>query len=87
MISELWSFQILRLFEIYVEDHMSISVIYMEEEQAIKEGTQVTNSIQAERDAKLKKRNLVHYAQQKDGLAQETKANQESQLEDLMNML
>lgn len=87
MISELWSFQILRLFEIYVEDQMSMALVYQEEEQAIKEGTQASNSIQDEREIKLKKRNLIHQERARLELAAQTKVSQEAELNDLMNML
>ena len=37
-LADLWSFQILRLYEIYVEDHMSTQTMFAEEQQAIKNG-------------------------------------------------
>lgn len=66
---------------------MSMALVYQEEEQAIKEGTQASNSIQDEREIKLKKRNLIHQERARLELAAQTKVSQEAELNDLMNML
>ena len=86
-LADLWSFQILRLYEIYVEDHMSTKTMFAEEQQAIKNGETQTNAIQAERDTRLRKRSAILSTKDRAQLAEQTKVEQEQQLDDLMNML
>lgn len=86
-LADLWSFQILRLYEIYVEDHMSTQTMFAEEQQAIKNGETQTNAIQAERDTRLRKRSAILATKDRAQLAEQTKVEQEQQLDDLMNML
>ena len=86
-LADLWSFQILRLYEIYVEDHMSTQTMFAEEQQAIKNGETQTNAIQAERDTRLRKRSAILSTKDRAQLAEQTKVEQEQQLDDLMNML
>ena len=86
-LADLWSFQILRLYEIYVEDHMSTQTMFAEEQQAIKNGETQTNAIQAERDTRLRKRSAILDTKDRAQLAEQTKVEQEQQLDDLMNML
>ena len=86
-VADLWSFQILRLYEIYVEDHMSTQTMFAEEQQAIKNGETQTNAIQAERDTRLRKRSAILSTKDRAQLAEQTKVEQEQQLDDLMNML
>ncbi len=52
--SELWSFQILRLYEIYIEEHMNLQILKAEDENENE-----TNAIQSERAAKLHKWDIV----------------------------
>ena len=86
-LADLWSFQILRLYEIYVEDHMSTQTMFAEEQQAIKNGETQTNAIQAERDTRLRKRSAILSTKDRAQLAEQTKVEQEQQLDDLMSML
>ena len=86
-LADLRSFQILRLYEIYVEDHMSTQTMFAEEQQAIKNGETQTNAIQAERDTRLRKRSAILSTKDRAQLAEQTKVEQEQQLDDLMNML
>ena len=86
-LADLRSFQILRLYEIYVEDHMSTQTMFAEEQQAIKNGETQTNAIQAERDTRLRKRSAILATKDRAQLAEQTKVEQEQQLDDLMNML
>ena len=86
-LADLWSFQILRLYEIYVEDHMSTQTMFAEEQQAIKNRETQTNAIQAERDTRLRKRSAILSTKDRAQLAEQTKVEQEQQLDDLMNML
>ena len=86
-LADLWSFQILRLYEIYVEDHMSTQTMFAEEQQAIKNGETKTNAIQAERDTRIRKRSAILSTKDRAQLAEQTKVEQEQQLDDLMNML
>lgn len=86
-LADLWSFQVLRLYEIYVEDHMSAQTMFAEEEQAIKNGETQTNAIQAERETRLRKRNAILSTKDRAQLAEQTKIEQEQQLDDLMNLL
>ena len=86
-LADLWSFQILRLYELYVEDHMSTQTMFAEEQQAIKNGETQTNAIQAERDTRLRKRSAILSTKDRAQLAEQTKVEQEQQLDDLMNML
>ena len=86
-LADLWSFQILRLYEIYVEDHMSTQTMFAEEQQAIKNGETQTNAIQAERDTRLRKRSAILATKDRTQLAEQTKVEQEQQLDDLMSML
>lgn len=86
-LADLWSFQILRLYEIYVEDHMSTQTMFAEEQQAIKNGETQTNAIQAERDTRLRKRSAILATKDRAQLAEQTKVEQEQQLDDLMSML
>lgn len=86
-VADLWSFQILRLYEIYVEDHMSTQTMYKEEEDAIQNGETQSNAIQAERDMRLRKRSAFLATKDRAQLAEQTKVEQEQQLDDLMSQL
>jgi len=86
-VADLWSFQILRLYEIYVEDHMSAQTLYKEEEDAIQNGEAQTNAIKEERDMRLRKRSAFLATKDRAQLAEQTKVEQEQQLDDLMSQL
>ena len=79
-VSELWSFQILRLYEIYIEEQMNLHSLRKEEENE-----QV--AIDGEREARIKRWKAVLDTMDKDELTQKAKQEQESKLGDLMGKL
>lgn len=79
-VSELRSFQILRLYEIYIEEQMNLHSLKKEDESE-------QAAIDAERDAKLWRWNAILGTLDKDELIQKTKAEQESKLWNLMDQL
>jgi hypothetical protein len=76
-ISELWSFQILRLYEIYIEEQMNLHALRKEEESE-------KEAIDGERDSRLKRRKAVLDTMDKEELSEKAKLEQESKLGDLM---
>ena len=72
-VSELRSFQILRLYEIYIEEQMNLHSLKKEDESE-------QAAIDGERDAKIARRNAILSTLDKDELAQKAKAEQESKL-------
>ena len=81
-ISELRSFQMLRLYEIYIEEQMNIQILKKEEEAESEQW-----AIDAEREMRLKKRNAVRDTMGREKMAQEVKADQEQKLDDLLGKL
>lgn len=79
-VSELWSFQILRLYEIYIEEQMNLHALMSEDE---KEKT----AIQAEREMRQKKWEAVLNTLDIDKEAEKAKKDQASKLDDLMGKL
>lgn len=79
-VSELRSFQILRLYEIYIEEQMNLHALRKEEENE-----QV--AIDGERESRLKRWKAVLDTMDKEELAQKAKQEQESKLWDLMGQL
>ena len=79
-VSELRSFQILRLYEIYIEEQMNLHALKKEDENE-------QAAIDGERDAKVTRRNAILSTLDKDELAQKAKAEQESKLGNLMDQL
>jgi HD superfamily phosphohydrolase len=79
-VSELWSFQILRLYEIYIEEQMNLHALMSEDE---KEKT----AIQAEREMRLKKWEAVLDTLDRGKEADKAKKDQASKLDDLMGKL
>lgn len=79
-VSELWSFQMLRLYEIYVEEQMNLQILKKEEEEE-------QGAIDAERAVKLKKWEAVIDTMGREQMAQEIKADQEQKLDDLLGKL
>lgn len=78
-LSELWSFQVLRLYEIYIEEQLNMHILRGEDEEQ--------GAIDAERDMRLKKWQAVLDTMDRASLAQETKASQEAMLGDLLGKL
>ncbi len=79
-VSELRSFQILRLYEIYIEEQMNLHALKKEDESE-------QAAIDNEREAKITRRNAILNTLDKDEIAQKTKAEQESKLGNLMDQL
>jgi hypothetical protein len=79
-VSELWSFQILRLYEIYIEEQINLHALMYEDE---KEKT----AIQQEREMRLKRRQLYLETMDKDELKAKTKKEQEGELGSLYDQL
>ena len=79
-ISELRSFQILRLYEIYIEEQMNLHALKAEDENE-------KNAIDSERDLRIKRWKAVLDTMDKDELSKQTKKEQESKLGDLMGKL
>lgn len=79
-VSELRSFQILRLYEIYIEEQMNLHALKAEDENE-------KNTIDQEREMRLKRRDAVRQTIDKDKLSQEAKEEQAGKMEDLMGKL
>ncbi|MFA5747514.1 MAG: hypothetical protein WC872_00200 [Candidatus Absconditabacterales bacterium] len=79
-VSELRSFQILRLYEIYVEEQMNLHALKGEDENE-------KNAIEQEREMRLKRWQAVLSTIDKEELTQKSKKEQESKLTDLMGKL
>lgn len=79
-VSELRSFQMLRLYEIYVEEQMNLQILKKEDESE-------QGAIDAERAMRLKKWNAVLDTMGREQMAKEVKADQEQKLGDLLGQL
>ena len=77
-VSELWSFQILRLYEIYIEEQMNLQILMNEEDEWEKE------ALISERQVRLKKWNAVLDTLNRWQEAEAAKKDQEAALGDLM---
>ena len=80
-VSELWSFQILRLYEIYIEEQMNLQIL-MEEENEDWEWEK--EALVSERQMRLKKWNAVLDTMNRWKEAEAAKKEQEATLGDLM---
>lgn len=79
-VSELWGFQILRLYEIYLEEQMNLQILMAEDEKE-------KEAIESQREAKFNRWELLLQTFQKDKEEVAEKAEKESKLNDLMNQL
>ncbi|MDR2189808.1 MAG: hypothetical protein LBP53_01045 [Candidatus Peribacteria bacterium] len=79
-VSELWSFQILRLYEIYIEEQINLHILMHEDEDEKK-------ALTAEREMRLKKRNAVMETMDRAEKAAAAHKEQEEKLGDLMGQL
>lgn len=79
-ISELWSFQILRLYEIYVEEQINLHSLKTEDENE-------KNAIDWERELRIKRWQAMLDTMDKEELSKQAKVEQESKLWDLMGKL
>lgn len=78
-VSELWSFQILRLYEIYIEEQMNLQILMNEDDE---EGEK--EALISERQVRLKKWNAVLDTMNRSQEAEAAKKEQEASLWDLM---
>ncbi len=78
-VSELWSFQILRLYEIYIEEQMNLQILMNEEEEGGEK-----EALLSERQVRLKKWNAVLDTLNRSQEAEAAKKEQEASLWDLM---
>ena len=79
-VSELWWFQILRLYEIYVEEQMNLQILIAEDEKE-------KEAILAQRESRFKRRNLVMEKLSNDTTAQEEDKVKSEKLDNLMDQL
>ena len=80
-VSELWSFQILRLYEIYIEEQMNLQILMSEESE---DGESEKEALISEREVRLKKWNAVLDTMNRSKEAEAAKKEQEATLGDLM---
>ena len=78
-VSELWSFQILRLYEIYIEEQMNLQILMNEEDEDNEK-----EALISERQVRLKKWNAVLDTLNRWKEAEAAKKDQEAALGDLM---
>lgn len=79
-VSELWSFQIMRLYEIYIEEQMNLHTLIKEEEKD-------AEAILWQRHLRLERWKLMLETLDKDELAKEAKKEQADKMDDLMGKL
>lgn len=80
-VSELWSFQILRLYEIYIEEQMNLQILMNEEGE---DWESEKEALISEREVRLKKWNAVLDTLNRSQEAEAAKKDQEAALGDLM---
>ena len=78
-VSELWSFQILRLYEIYIEEQMNLQILMKENDEEWEK-----EALVSERQVRLKKWNAVIDTMNRWKEAEAAKKDQEAALWDLM---
>lgn len=81
-VSELWSFQILRLYEIYIEEQMNMSTLVHQSEENNDKST-----ILQERTTKVQRRKLLLQKLASDQQATQARQEQDKKLEDLYGQL
>lgn len=79
-LSELRSFQVLRLYEIYIEEQMNLQVLIQEDEKE-------KAAIIAQRQARIQKRKLMIENLNKEELVQKAEEEKKDKLEDLYSQL
>lgn len=79
-VSELRSFQILRLYEIYIEEQMNLHSLKAEDEAE-------KNAIDTEREMRVKRREAVLETIDREEVAKKAKVEQAGKLDDLMGQL
>ena len=78
-VSELWSFQIIRLYEIYIEEQMNLQILMNEDDEESER-----DALLSEREVRLKKWNAVIDTMNRWREAEAAKKEQEATLGDLM---
>ncbi len=79
-VEELWSFQILRLYEIYIEEQMNLQVLMKEDEKE-------KSAILGQRQGRLQRWKLVIDSLDKEELEKQAAAEKEEKLSDLYSQL
>ncbi len=79
-VSELWGFQILRLFEIYIEEQMNLQILIQEDEKE-------KEAILSQRDARINRWKLVVNQGETHAAAQQAETEKEEKLGDLYSQL
>lgn len=79
-VSELRSFQVLRLYEIYIEEQMNLTILMAEEEKE-------KEAIVAQRANRAQRRKLLLDNLDKEEMTQAAQAEKEEKLDDLYNQL
>lgn len=79
-VSELWGFQILRLYEIYAEEQMNLHILIAEDEKE-------KEAIIAQRDSRSKRRKIVIDNLEKDAMQKQADVEQKEKLTDLYDQL
>lgn len=79
-VSELWSFQILRLYEIYIEEQMNLAVLMAENEEE-------KQDIEAHRESRKQRWKLILEKFQKDKEQNIEKQKEQKQIQDLKDQL
>ena len=79
-VSELWGFQILRLFEIYIEEQMNLQILIAEDEKE-------KEAILAQRAARLSRGKLVVSQEENHTASQQAEVEKEEKLDDLYSQL
>ena len=79
-VAELWSFQVLRLYEIYIEEQMNLTVLMNEEEKE-------KEAIQAQRTNRLSRWKLVLDNLDKEELIKQAAEEKKDKLDDLYSQL
>ena len=79
-VSELWSFQIMRLYEIYIEEQMNLHILIKEEEKE-------AEAILGQRHLRLERRRLMIDSLDREALKKEAAAEQENKMSDLISQL
>lgn len=79
-VSELWGFQILRLFEIYIEEQMNLQILISEDEKE-------KEAILSQRDARLNRWKLVMSQEQTHTASKQAEVEKEEKLDDLYSQL
>lgn len=79
-VSELWSFQVVRLYEIYVEEQMNLHILMKEEEQD-------AEAILGQRHLRLERWKLMLETLDRDEMKKVAEQEQAKMVDDLMNQL